>query len=129
MMAGFPGRRVIVLEFDSAMAGAEVTLRAASVETMLAVREATVQEAVPLLAENLISWNLTGSDGEVIAFEEKHILREVEPTILMKIIGEWYKVAVGISAPLDLPSNNGPPKQDTAVEELSIPMEVLSSHP
>lgn len=128
-MAGFPGRRIIVLEFEGAMAGAEVTLRAASVDTMLAVRESTVQEAVPLLAEHLISWNLTGADGEMVPFEEKHILREVEPGYLTKIIGEWYKVAVGISAPLDPPSSDGPPKQDTDHEALSIPMEVPSSLP
>jgi len=107
------------------MAEAKVTLRAASVETMLIVRESTMAEAVPLLAEHLVSWNITDEEGEVIPFEEKAILAGVEPTILQKIIGEWYAVAAGISAPLDLPSKDGDSRQDTEIAEQSIPMDVL----
>jgi hypothetical protein len=124
-MTGFPGRRTITLEFEGAMAGAEVTLRAASIEVMLAIREASMAEAVPFLAEHLLEWNITDRLGHVVEFEEKAILREVEPMILQRIIGEWYKVAVGISAPLDPPSKDGQESPGMESVEPSIPMDVM----
>lgn len=122
---GMPGRRTINLEFEGGMAGTEIKLKAASVNTMLALRSISIQDAVPLLAEHLISWNIENDDNEIVAFDEKQICDEVEPQMIRIIISEWYKVAVGISAPLDPPSNDGPVSQDTVIAEPSIPMEAL----
>lgn len=108
------------------MAGVEVRLLAASVDTMIVLREASVRDAIPLLAEHLLSWNLTDQNKDIIAFEAKAITRDIEPEIIRQIIGEWYKVAVGISAPLDPPSNDGQSRPDTEPGELFIPMEVQS---
>jgi hypothetical protein len=45
--------------------------------------------------------------------------------ILQRIIGEWYKVAVGISAPLDPPSKDGQESPGMESVEPSIPMDVM----
>ncbi len=122
---GMPGRRTINLEFEGGMAGTEVKLKAASVSTMLTLRTISIQDAVPLLADHLISWNIENFNDEIVAFDEKQICDEVEPQMIRIIISEWYKVAVGISAPLDPPSKDGQVSQDMVSMEPSIPMETL----
>lgn len=122
---GMPGRRTINLEFEGGMAGTEVKLKAASIDIMLALRTISIQDAVPLLAEHLISWNIENNDNEIVPFDEKKICAEVEPQMIRIITSEWYKVAVGISAPLDPPSEDGQASQDMESVAQSIPMEPL----
>ena len=123
---GFLVDRVVTLEFEGFMAEAEVSLRPATVETMEALRVATMSDAIPLLVDHLISWNLEyGPHKEPVPMTEEGIRKHLEKVMVMSIIGEWYKVAVGISAPLDPPSSDGHSKPDTVLEVPSIPMETL----
>lgn len=120
---GFEVVRNVTLEFEGYMQGAEVTLRAASIGTMLALRDMTPQAAVPLLAGHLVNWNLE-ANGEPLPLTEDSC-NSLEAEMLYKIVGEWYRVATGVSAPLDPPSTDGPESPATEVEELSLPMDIL----
>lgn len=107
------------------MHGAEVTLLAASVDTMLQLRELSMDKAADLLAEHLASWNLEDARGAVLPLDADTIRREVEPGMVRQIVSEWYKVAIGVTAPLDPPSDDGPAQPATEVEVPSMPMEAL----
>lgn len=125
---GFVVNRNVTLQFEGYMQGAEVTLRAASVQTMLLLREMSVQEAVPALVQHLVRWNLEYEDGSEalpVPMTEEGVLEHLEQPMLAKIIGEWYLVATGASAPLDPPSSDGQPSPDTDSTERSMTMEVL----
>jgi hypothetical protein len=122
---GFKARRTITLEFEGAMEGAEVTLLAASVDTMLQLRELSMDKAADLLAEHLASWNLEDARGAVLPLDADTIRREVEPGMVRQIVSEWYKVAIGVTAPLDPPSDDGPAQPATEAEVPSMPMEAL----
>jgi hypothetical protein len=121
---GFEVGRKITLEFEGYMEGAEITLRAASIATMLELRELTAVGSVPLLAEHLISWNLE-LDGVPVPMTAEAITTTVEHEMLYKIVGKWYEVATGVSAPLDPPSESGQESPEPEAAEQSIPMEIL----
>ena len=50
----------------------------------------------------------------------------MERPVRDRLINEWYKAAIGVSAPLDPPSPDGQPSRTTDDEVPSIPMETLS---
>lgn len=126
---GFLVNRVVTLEFEGYMQGAEVKLRAASTETMLKLREMSVVESVPLLAEHVVEWNLTYKDAEDVKWPvpctAEGILRHLERQMIDKIATQWYLIATGASAPLDPPSDDGEPSPDTENMAPSLTMEVL----
>lgn len=126
---GFIVNRTVSLEFEGYMAGAEVKLRAAAVGAMLALREMTAVQAVPLLIEHLIEWNLEYEDGDgavqPVPLTEDGVLEHLERDMLYKIVQQWFNVATGASAPLDPPSGDGQPSPDTENTAPSMTMEVL----
>src|ERR1700742_643612 len=107
---GFRLDRSYVLEFEGAMEGAYVKIRATPVRTTLEMRqggELPIDRAAELLAEYVIEWNLDGADGQPLPVTKEAILAGLEQVVLSKIVIEWYKAAVGLSAPLDPPGADG----------------------
>jgi hypothetical protein len=113
---GFRLDRTYVLEFEGALAGAEVAIKATSVGTVLKLRDvADAKEVAELLASHLIGWNLEDRDGNPIPTTAEGILDNVEEAILGRIAAEWYKAATGVTSPLDGPNSM----------ESSLDMEVM----
>jgi hypothetical protein len=123
---GYRLGRTYSLQFQGAMAGAEVKLRSANVATVLELRRLIGDEdraaLVELLADNLLEWNLEDADGEPVPPNAAGILEHLEEVVLGVILREWYKAATGVTAPLDEPSTDSAPSV-----ELSIPMEMSSA--
>lgn len=116
---GFRLNRTYVLKFSGDMDGAEVKIRSTSTETALEMRTTKdVPRMAALLADHVTEWNLDGPDGKPLPIEAGAILADLEEVVLAEIMKQWYKAAVGITAPLDDGSTNGEPYP---VE--SIPME------
>lgn len=121
---GFRLDRSYALEFEGAMKGAHVKLRATPVGVTLELRSEgnviSFERAAELLAEYVEEWNLDGPDGEPLPVTAEAILGGLERVVVLKIITEWYKAAVGITAPLD------PPGADGTLTDADMPMEPVS---
>lgn len=116
---GFRLNRTYVLHFEGAMAGAEIKLRSTSVATVMRLRQSTdVPEIVGMLAEHVVEWNLEDEKGEPLPITADAILNDLEESVVAAIVREWFKAAVGVTAPLDGPSTSG-----EQFPEASIPME------
>jgi hypothetical protein len=119
---GFRLNRTYVLHFEGAMAGAEIKLRSTNVATVMKLRESNdVAEIVGMLADHVVEWNLEDEKGEPLPFTADAILHELEESMVAAIVREWFKAAIGVTAPLDGPSTSGGP-----FPEASIPMETSS---
>ena len=117
---GFRLDRTYVLEFEGAMEGAYVKLRATPIGVVMKIRNGgwdTFAELAGLLAEYVQEWNLDGSDGAPLPITAEAILNDLEQVVFIKIISEWSKAAAGITAPLD------PPGADGTLTDGDIPME------
>ncbi len=128
---GFNLGRTYVLEFEEGtyLAGAEIRIRSTPISVVMQLEDGlTVQDQAKLLAEYVESWNLEVA-GDALLISAEAILATMEYPVIKKIVREWYRAAVGISAPLDPPSGDGQPSPDTEVEERSIPMELPSGDP
>ncbi len=117
---GFRLDRTYVLEFEGAMEGAYVKLRATPVGVVMKLRGGdwdTIGELAGLLADYVVEWNLEDADGEPLALDADTIMNELEQVVLVKIVTAWAKAAAGITAPLD------PPGADGTLTDTDIPME------
>jgi hypothetical protein len=119
---GFRLDRTYVLEFEGAMEGAYVKLKSTPVGVALEMRGGQtdavgLNRAAELLAEYVQEWNLNGSDGKALPITAEAILADLELVVIGKIMVEWYKAAVGVTAPLD------PPGADGTLSDEDIPME------
>jgi hypothetical protein len=122
---GFRLDRTYVLEFEGAMEGAYVKLKATPVGVALELRgtpgEAlSIQRGAELLAEHVIEWNLDGPDDQPLPVTKDAILAGLEEVVIAKIIVEWYRAAVGVTAPLD------PPGADGTLTDEDMPMESIA---
>jgi hypothetical protein len=70
-----------------------------------------------LLADKMISWNLTEDDDTPVPVSIEAIRRE-DLTMIMEILNAWTDAAVGVKASLGKDSNSG-----STFPEESIPME------
>jgi hypothetical protein len=114
---GFRLNRTYSLQFTGSMEGAEVKIRSTSVGDVLRLRATETDEATAaMLSDFLVSWNLEDEDGKPLPTTPEGVM-SLEPVVMAAIVREWYKAAVGITAPLDAPSSSG----DQSLEE-SIPM-------
>ena len=114
---GFRLDRTYVLQFEGEMEGAEVMIRGTSVGVMLRLRSAEEPEEVAsLLAQHLIGWNFEDEKGEPLPLTKDAILTNLEGVVLGRIAREWYKAAVGITAPLD-----GPISMESSLSMETIP--------
>lgn len=106
---GFRLDRRYVLEFEGAMAGAEVVIKATSIGTVLKLREINelddLSELASLLADHIVEWNFEDENGETLPITAEAILANVESVVLVRIAREWYKAATGVTAPLDSPTS------------------------
>jgi len=105
---GFRLDRTYVLRFEGAMEGAYVKLRATPVGVALELRggegaSLSIQRGAELLAEYVIEWNLDGADDQPLPITVDAILGNLEEVLIAKLIVEWYRAAVGVTAPLDPP--------------------------
>lgn len=117
---GFRLDRSYVLEFEGAMEGAYVKIKSTPVGVALEMRAAVpIERAAAMLAEYVQEWNLDGSDGESMPITAEAILGDLEEVIIAKIMVEWYKAAVGVTAPLD------PPGADGTLNDKDMPMETI----
>jgi hypothetical protein len=119
---GFRLDRKYVLEFEGAMEGAHVKLKSTPVGVAMEMRGGEtsavgVERVAELLAEYVEEWNLDGPDGETLPITKAAILTGLEVVVIAKIAVEWYKAAVGVTAPLD------PPGADGTLSDEDIPME------
>lgn len=103
---GFRLNRTYVLEFEGAMAGAEIRIRSTSIATMLRLREVTdLDELAGMLAEHVVDWNFEDENGGPLPATKEAILANLEGVELGRIGAEWYKAAAGITAPLEDPAS------------------------
>lgn len=114
---GFELNRKYHLQFEGDLKGLEITLKATSIATTLALTGATsLQFVAETLSAHLIEWNFE-KDGKPLGTSAEEIL-DLEEAVLFLIVREWIKAAKGVTAPLDDGSTSG---DDSP--ELSIPME------
>lgn len=121
---GFRLDRTYVLQFEGAMEGAYIKLRATPIGTVMKLRgtdSASNTELVELLADYVLDWNFEDVDGEPLPVTAEAMLAELEQVVIVKIITEWYKAAVGVTAPLD------PPGADGTLSDEDIPMEPVTA--
>lgn len=121
---GFRLDRTYVLQFEGAMEGAEVKIGATPVAVVLEMRGGDsyaigVQRAAEMLAEHVEEWNLDGPDDKPLPITKEAILAGLEQVVISKLMIEWYKAAVGLSAPLD------PPGADGTLTDEDMPMETI----
>lgn len=121
--------RTYVLEFGEGkyLAGAEIRIRSTPISVMEELDTLRYSESVPLLLQYLDSWNLEDANGEPVKLTEEAIKKSLELPVLQEIVSAWVQAAIGVTAPLDPPSSNGPASPDTDVVKLSLPMEPLSA--
>lgn len=110
---GFRLDRTYVLQFEGAMEGAYVKLRATPVGVALELyggegKAVPVRRAAELLAEYVQEWNLDDAAGETLPITAEAILAHLEQAVVGRIAVEWYKAAVGVTAPLDPPTEDIP---------------------
>lgn len=101
---GFRLDRTYVLQFEGAMEGAYVKLRATPVGVAMALRigsSADGDEILELLAKYVSDWNFEDETGEPLPITVEAIKENLEVPMIAKIVGEWYKAATGVTAPLD----------------------------
>lgn len=115
---GFRLDRTYVLEFEGAMEGAYVKLRATPVGVALELRSSVpIERAAELLADYIIEWNFDDSDGNPLPVTKEALINDLEEVVFAALIKEWYKAAVGVTAPLD------PPGADGTLTDQDMPME------
>lgn len=121
-------RRTYVLEFGAGtyLDGAEIRIRSTPIDVVEQLEELRYIDAIPLFLEYLEDWNLEDANGEPIKRTEEAVRAALELPVLKLIVSHWINAAVGVTAPLDPPSGDGPPLPDTDGMEQSIPMEPLS---
>lgn len=135
-MGFVPKRKVYNLVFtDPDMHGLEVKMRGLNTGQWmdLVTRKEAVEEdnedaqavieLFTLMAEQMVSWNVTDEDGTPVPATLDGI-RQQDLPFNMAIIEAWQTAAAGVSAPLDSGSPSGEPSL-----EASIPMDTLSESP
>jgi hypothetical protein len=106
---GFRLNRTYALRFQGDLAGLEVDIAATSVGVVLKLRETSMGDSAAfagMLAEHVTHWNYEDEKGEVLPICVESFL-ELEEPVLALIVKEWYKAAVGVTAPLDEGSTLG----------------------
>lgn len=142
--AGYPSRKVLVLDFEgTGHDGLVVKAMAMSIRKMVEltqtgiVDKAGAIEADPtnpehlelltelfeLFLQHLREWNLTEDDGTPTPHTVDAMLDSDMP-LMMAIIGAWMKGTTVVSAPLVAASNGG-----ATLPVPSMPMETLSPNP
>lgn len=115
---GFRIDRTYVLEFEGAMAGAYVKIKSTPVGVALELRSGiTAKRAIELLTEYVIEWNLDGPDDKPLPIDPEAVMSGLEEAVIAKILVEWGKAAIGVTAPLD------PPGADGTMKDSDIPMD------
>jgi hypothetical protein len=106
---GFRLDRMYVLQFEGVMEGAYVKIKSTPVGVAIELRSSPlIERAAELLAEYVQEWNLDGPDDKPLPVTTEAILGGLEEVVVAKIIVEWYKAAVGVTAPLDQPLEDIP---------------------
>jgi hypothetical protein len=131
---GFRLGRTYLLEFGEGtyLAGAEIRMRSASIDTVLALETKRYTESIGDLMAHVQDWNLETEEGHPLPLTEEALRMHMELAVLKRLVQTWYEAASGASVPLDLPappSSAGQSSQDSASEEQLLPMEVLSESP
>ncbi|MGW1617279.1 hypothetical protein ACWCQZ_49880 [Streptomyces sp. NPDC002285] len=142
-MGFVPKKKIYTLEFeDPDMEGLEVKLRGLNTGQLLdlevkksaAEREiaegeddghdGAVVDLLQLMADRLVSWNITEEDEVTPVPADMDGIRAQELAFNMQIINAWQQAIAGVPAPLEPGSPDG-----EASLEGSIPMETLSLPP
>lgn len=137
-MSGFEAPRTIYkLNFDGTdLEGLKVRMRGGKLSTMLDPENATqvafdlenptpeevkaVRERFAMIAEYLVSWNLTENGVPVPATFEGML--DQEPAFIGRIFEAWQKAQVDVPAPLSHSSSSSLP-----LDLSSIPMDALAA--
>lgn len=107
---GFRLDRTYVLEFEGAMAGAYIKIKSTPVGVALQLRSSSTTDGrgvLELLAQYVSDWNLEDADGAPLPITVEAIEANLEVPVIAAIVGEWYKAALGVTAPLDPPGADG----------------------
>lgn len=123
--------RTYVLEWGSGtyLEGATIRMRATPIDVSEKLENAGIVESLPAFFEYLIDWDIEVPDAqdpaEYVPLERtpEAMTAALEMPVVKAIVQEWYKAAIGVSAPLDRPSGDGQPSPDTESVEQSIAME------
>lgn len=103
---GFKLDRIYVLEFEGDLQGAIVKLRATSVDTVEQIRTSDKNQLKEMLADHVTEWNLEDRHGNPLPISSSAIGTHMEEAVLAEICLQWYRAAVGVTAPLDAGSTN-----------------------
>lgn len=124
---GFKLGRVYVLDFEGidAMNGAIVKLRSPSIDVTDSLPGMSAIDTWKVMLEHLVEWNLETPAGEPLPHTIEAITGTMEPGVAQLICREWYRVARGLSAPLERRSEPGEPSPEEENPEPSMPMETL----
>lgn len=118
---------------DPGMEGLEINIRRPSIDDALAVEELrqldrgqwreALGTILKRLAKAIRTWNLEDDDDVPIPPSES-ALQELDIDFLMALMDGWVSATVTVPDPLERPSPSG-----ESVQELSLPMEILSESP
>jgi len=117
---GFRLNRSYTLLFEgSVLEGLVVSIKATSVATVMEIRENfdNPKLLADLLAEHVTEWNWESEYGATLPVSAESFLSLEEP-VLATIIKEWYRAAIGVTAPLDGGSTSGSPLEQIPSESL-----------
>jgi hypothetical protein len=128
---GFNIGRTITLEWEEGtdLAGAVIVMRPTPIKVVLDIEDSdSLRQSLEAFIAHVREWNLEDDDGPIPVTVEDAIGR-LERPMAMEFIKQWYRAALGLSAPLALTSGDGQPSPDTESEAPSMPMELLSRLP
>lgn len=128
-MGYVPKRKIYRLQFeDPELEGLEVCMRGLNTGQFLDLQglrgvaeddDAATQNMFQMMADAIVSWNVTEEDGTAVPASLAGIRQQDMPFNLL-IIDAWQTAMTGVPAPLESDSPSGGPSL-----EVSIPMEPL----
>ena len=102
------------------MAGAYVKIKSTPVGVAMQLRVSSATDSrgiIALLAEYIMEWNFEDVAGAPLPITTEAIEANLEAPVISAIVTEWYKAALGITAPLD------PPGADGTMTDSDMPMD------
>lgn len=136
-------RPILRLTFDKSMgdlAGLEVTCKRMAIDhvkSLSSLRSATsdltdeqtmerLDLAISILADHLIGWNLEDENGIPVAPTVSELRRQ-DMAFIWGVIGHWMDNAIGVSIPLQTPSEDGDQFPEGLIPMTEVPSPALSN--
>lgn len=122
---GFDVGRTFRLEWPAThfLHDALIRMRSAPIGLSLRIRNGMPwEELIAALCAHVVEWNLE-LDGKPVQTDPAVVLESIDQPVLVAVARAWQDASSGVTAPLDVASDDGQPSPDTDELEQSIPME------